>query len=125
MSTPDLIALSAKEAAEQIRHGHVKAEELFEAYRSRAAADAAAGEDGLNAYTWGADGAPDAGAPPAPSDAAPLAGVPLAVKDLFCTEGVPSQSGSRILAGYRPPYSAHVVERPPAARTPLVRQDHP
>ena len=36
----------------------------------------------------------------------PLAGVPLAVKDLFCTEGVPSQSGSRILEGYLPPYTA-------------------
>ena len=39
----------------------------------------------------------------------PLAGVPLAVKDLFCTEGVPSQSGSQILEGYRPPYTATAV----------------
>jgi aspartyl-tRNA(Asn)/glutamyl-tRNA(Gln) amidotransferase subunit A len=37
--------------------------------------------------------------------------VPLAVKDLFCTEGVPSQSGSRILEGYRPPYTATSVAR--------------
>ena len=42
---------------------------------------------------------------------APLGGVPLAVKDLFCTEGVPSQSGSRILEGYEPPYTATVVSR--------------
>jgi aspartyl-tRNA(Asn)/glutamyl-tRNA(Gln) amidotransferase subunit A len=41
----------------------------------------------------------------------PLAGVPLAVKDLFCTEGVPSQSGSRILEGYLPPYTATVVSQ--------------
>ncbi len=33
----------------------------------------------------------------------------MAVKDLFCTEGVPSQAGSRILEGYRPPYTATVV----------------
>ena len=39
----------------------------------------------------------------------PLAGVPLAVKDLFCTEGVPSAAGSRILEGYRPPYTATAV----------------
>ena len=45
-----------------------------------------------------------------PADA-PLGGVPLAVKDLFCTEGVPSQSGSRILEGYLPPYTASVVRR--------------
>ena len=37
--------------------------------------------------------------------------MPLAVKDLFCTEGVPSQSGSKILEGYRPPYTATVVRR--------------
>ncbi len=37
--------------------------------------------------------------------------MPLAVKDLFCTEGVPSQSGSRILEGYLPPYTASVVRR--------------
>ena len=47
-------------------------------------------------------------------------GVPLAVKDLFCTEGVPSQSGSRILEGYLPPYSASVVERLTAAGAPLL-----
>ncbi len=50
----------------------------------------------------------------------PLAGVPLAVKDLFCTEGVPSQSGSRILEGYRPPYDATVVARLAAAGAPLL-----
>ena len=37
--------------------------------------------------------------------------MPLAVKDLFCTEGVPSQSGSRILEGYGPPYTATAVAR--------------
>ena len=35
--------------------------------------------------------------------------MPLAVKDLFCVEGVPSQAGSRILEGYRPPYTSTVV----------------
>lgn len=118
MSTHDLLALSAKDAADQIRHGHVSADELFEAYRSRAAADAAAGENGLNAFTWVADEAPAPAAPP--SKHAPLSGVPLAVKDLFCTEGVPSQSGSKILAGYRPPYSATVVKKLAAAGTTLL-----
>jgi len=35
----------------------------------------------------------------------------LAVKDLFCTENVPSQSGSKILEGYLPPYTATAVSR--------------
>ena len=37
--------------------------------------------------------------------------MPLAVKDLFCVEDVPSTAASRILEGYRPPYTATAVER--------------
>ena len=36
---------------------------------------------------------------------------PVAVKDIFCTEGVPTTAGSRILEGYRPPYTATAVRR--------------
>ena len=50
----------------------------------------------------------------------PLAGVPVAVKDLFCTAGVPSQAGSRILEGYRPPYTATSVARLAGAGAPLL-----
>ena len=46
--------------------------------------------------------------------------MPLGVKDLFCTEGVPSQAGSRILEGYRPPYTATVVERLARPGAPLL-----
>jgi aspartyl-tRNA(Asn)/glutamyl-tRNA(Gln) amidotransferase subunit A len=41
----------------------------------------------------------------------PLAGVPLACKDVIVTRGVPTTAGSRILAGWRPPYDATIVER--------------
>ncbi len=41
----------------------------------------------------------------------PLAGVPVAVKDALCTRGLPTTAGSKILAGYVPPYDATVVER--------------
>ena len=51
---------------------------------------------------------------------APLAGVPVAVKDLFSTEGVPSQAGSKILEDYRPPYTATAVERLTGAGAPLL-----
>ena len=40
-----------------------------------------------------------------------LCGVPLGVKDLFCTEGVPSQAGSRILEGFLPPYESTITAR--------------
>ena len=39
---------------------------------------------------------------------APLTGIPLAIKDLFCTEGVRTTAGSRILAPFVPPYESTV-----------------
>jgi aspartyl-tRNA(Asn)/glutamyl-tRNA(Gln) amidotransferase subunit A len=107
MSQP--LALSATQAAQQLADGSLSPDELFEAYRARAAAAA----ERLNAFLWLAE-EPPAGA------GGPLGGVPLAVKDLFCTEGVPSQSGSRILEGYRPPYTATAVRRLAAAGAPLL-----
>lgn len=38
-----------------------------------------------------------------------LAGVPFAVKDNICTEGMLTTCGSKILSGFRPPYSAQAV----------------
>ncbi|PZE71227.1 Asp-tRNA(Asn)/Glu-tRNA(Gln) amidotransferase GatCAB subunit A [Curtobacterium sp. MCBD17_034] len=41
----------------------------------------------------------------------PLAGVPVAIKDVLCTQDMPTTSGSRILEGWVPPYDATVVAR--------------
>ncbi|HEY0364251.1 MAG TPA: amidase, partial [Solirubrobacteraceae bacterium] len=100
----DVIALTAAQAAAAVQSGELDRRELFEAYRERAAAD------DLNAYLWVADEGGWDGI-----DDGPLSGVPLAVKDLFCTKDVPSQAGSRILEGYRPPYTATAVRKLRAA----------
>ncbi len=47
----------------------------------------------------------------AAGDAPDLCGVPLGVKDLFCTRGVASQAGSRILEGFRPEYESTITAR--------------
>ncbi|MGZ4785438.1 MAG: amidase family protein, partial [Acidimicrobiales bacterium] len=48
-------------------------------------------------------------------DPGPLAGVPIALKDNLCTRGIPTTCSSRILAGWKPPYTATVVDRVTAA----------
>ncbi len=106
----ELLELSAAQAAALVRKREIDSAELFEVYRARAQSDT------LNAFTWVAEGPP----PVPPAGDASLGGVPLAVKDLFCTEGIPSQSGSRILEGYRPPYTATVVQRLADAGAPLL-----
>ncbi|MBI3932439.1 MAG: Asp-tRNA(Asn)/Glu-tRNA(Gln) amidotransferase subunit GatA [Acidobacteria bacterium] len=47
--------------------------------------------------------------------APPLAGVPVALKDVLDLEGLPTTCGSRILEGYRPPFTATAVARLEAA----------
>ena len=104
-----LLELTAAQAAEKVRGGDVEPEALWSAWRERAAAD------DCNAYTWVAGEEP-----PAVDRESPLAGVPVAIKDLFATEGVPSQAGSKILEDYRPPYSATAVEHLTGAGAPLL-----
>ncbi len=43
-------------------------------------------------------------------DAPAMCGLPIGIKDLFCTKGVPSQAGSRILQGFLPEYESTVSQ---------------
>ena len=104
----ELLDLTAAQAGERVRAGELSAAELFDFYRGRAEADE------LGCFLWVAPEAAQTAAD------APLGGVPLAVKDLFCVQGVPSMAGSRILEGYRPPYTATVVRRLIAAGAPVL-----
>jgi aspartyl-tRNA(Asn)/glutamyl-tRNA(Gln) amidotransferase subunit A len=97
--TDELRELSAAKALRRIEVGELSADECFDAY-----AEAAAGDE-LNAYLWRAEPGRR------PGGGEPLRGVPVAVKDLFCTEGIETTAGSRILAGYRPPYTATAVRK--------------
>ena len=95
-------------------HGAMSAGELDAGEYAKAWSKAAAGDD-LNAYLWrdeNGDGA--AIAVERPSVA------PVAVKDIFCTEGVPTTAGSRILEGYRPPYTSTAVKRLIEAGAPIL-----
>ncbi|MED5408711.1 MAG: Asp-tRNA(Asn)/Glu-tRNA(Gln) amidotransferase subunit GatA [Pseudomonadota bacterium] len=49
-----------------------------------------------------------------------LTGLPLALKDIFCTRGMLTSCGSRMLANFTSPYDATVTERLNAAGTVLL-----
>jgi aspartyl-tRNA(Asn)/glutamyl-tRNA(Gln) amidotransferase subunit A len=105
-----MIELTAAKAAELAHKGDLERGELWRFYRDRALAD------DLNAFTWVCEGDD----PEAIDVSGPLGGVPIGIKDLFCTEGVPSQAGSKILEGYKPPYTATSVERLMRAGAPVL-----
>ena len=52
--------------------------------------------------------------------AGPLTGIPIAHKDIFCTRGVLTTCGSRMLANFKSPYDAHVIEQFDAAGAVLL-----
>jgi len=47
----------------------------------------------------------------AAGEGGPLTGVPVQIKDVMCTEGVPTTCGSRMLENFVPVYNATAVER--------------
>ena len=107
----DLARLTVAAARDKLRARDVTAVELTE---SCLAAVQAAGA--LNAFVHhtpdiAMDQARAADRRIAAGMAPDLCGIPLGIKDLFCTKGVPSQAGSRILAGFRPEYESTVTDQ--------------
>ena len=106
------IQQTVAELAAGLETGRFSSEELTRAYLERIEGRGAelnafvtvTGEQALSAAR-AADERRRAG------NAGPLTGVPLAHKDIFCTEGVLTTCGSRMLHNFVSPYSAHVVER--------------
>jgi len=56
----------------------------------------------------------------AKGEAGALLGIPVAHKDIFCTRGMLTTCGSRMLANFTSPYDAHVIEQFDAAGAVLL-----
>ena len=111
-----LHVLTLTELARGIKEGDFSALELTEALLGRIAAH----RESLNAFiTVTADqaiaSAEAADKARAAGNAPPLNGLPIVHKDLFCTRGVLTTCGSRMLSNFVSPYDATVVARLKAA----------
>jgi aspartyl-tRNA(Asn)/glutamyl-tRNA(Gln) amidotransferase subunit A len=106
----DILDLTVLEAHEAKMAGDLSPEEHSKAWF------AAAGSDELNAYLWRNDRGAEAAAIEVEQDW----NAPIAVKDIFTTEGVPTTAASRILEGYRPPYTATAVQKLIEAGLPIL-----
>ncbi len=107
---------SLAELARGLRAGEYTSRELTRAFLDRIAAHDAL----LNCYITvdeerALDQADAADARLRSGSATPLTGIPLAHKDLFCTEGLATTCGSRMLENFIAPYDATVVARLNAA----------
>ncbi|RMF95652.1 MAG: Asp-tRNA(Asn)/Glu-tRNA(Gln) amidotransferase subunit GatA [Gammaproteobacteria bacterium] len=107
MPRPTLAELSRALAA-----GETSSRELTEAALARIAA----GDERLNAFINVCADEALAAAEAADrrrerGEAGPLTGIPIAHKDIFCTAGIATTCGSRMLENFVPPYDATVVQR--------------
>ena len=106
MTKRDLPALSIVELRDFLRRKEVSPAEALRALEERINAV----DDKIGAYL-----AHDLAAAMAEAEKAdvtlPLGGIPIAVKDLINVEGQQCTCASRILRGYRAPYSATVIEK--------------
>jgi aspartyl-tRNA(Asn)/glutamyl-tRNA(Gln) amidotransferase subunit A len=109
----DVTTLTAAEIAAAVADGETSAVEVTQAHLDRIAAV----DDRVHAFLHvDTDGALRAAKAVDARRAAgeqlgPLAGVPLAMKDVVVTEGLPTTAGSKILAGWVPPYDATISRR--------------
>ena len=105
-----MIDSSLKDIAAALRAKRVSAVELA----TESLARIEAGNGRINAFVTtcrdsALKAAAEADARIAAGNAGPLTGIPLAHKDVFCTEGVLTTCGSKMLANFLSPYDAHVV----------------
>lgn len=105
-------ARSLTELAAALARGETSSVALTEAALARVDAMDGALNSFISVDTEGAlEEARAADARIARGDAGPLTGIPIAHKDIFCTRGLRTSCGSRMLDSFVPPYDATVVER--------------
>ena len=104
----DLNKLTIAEARDALRKGETTSVALTEACLAAIDGAGALGAFVHKTPDLALERAKAADARIAAGDAPDMCGIPVGIKDLFCTEGVPSQAASKILEGFLPQYESTV-----------------
>ena len=104
MQPAEITGLSGAGTADALATGQVSQTDVVAAW------DQAARSDDLNSWPW----------LPETREEIEAKGAPVAVKDIFCTRGIPTTAGSKILEGYLPPYDATAVAKLREAGLPVL-----
>ncbi len=104
----DLTKLTLDSALAGMAAGDFSSQELTKAHVEACMEAADLNAFITNTFEMALDQAKDSDARRAKGDAGKLEGAPLGVKDLFCTEGVKTTAGSKILGDFKPPYESSV-----------------
>ncbi|MFT6105499.1 MAG: aspartyl-tRNA(Asn)/glutamyl-tRNA(Gln) amidotransferase subunit A, partial [Paracoccaceae bacterium] len=104
----ELSSLTIAEARTRLRKGDLTSVELTEACLTEIEGAGALGAFVHHTPDIARDAAVAADARLSGGDAPAMCGIPIGIKDLFCTQGVPSQAASAILEGFKPEYESTV-----------------
>ena len=96
---------------DELFHRRISSQEVTQAFLDEAQA-----AEPLNAFTQidpeqALDQARQADERSDPADWTMMTGIPVAIKDLFCTQGLRSQAGSKALTGFVPHYESFVTQK--------------
>ncbi len=108
----EVLDLTISELRELLDSGDISAQELTNLYLERIASV----DEKVKAYVTitekeARDQAREADRKIKEGSASPLTGIPLGIKDVICTEGIPTTCSSKMLKDFRPPFNATVMER--------------
>ncbi len=105
----DLTKLTLEGALDGMAKGDFSSEELTKAHINACMDGADLNAFITTTFELAMDQAKASDARRAKGEAGLLEGAPLGVKDLFCTEGVKTTAGSKILGDFKPPYESSVT----------------
>ncbi|MDR2778135.1 MAG: Asp-tRNA(Asn)/Glu-tRNA(Gln) amidotransferase subunit GatA [Rickettsiales bacterium] len=107
----ELLELTLVQARKKLLAGELRSVELVDAFIDNIEKSRRLNAFILDNFEQARDGAKKCDANIATGKCKKLEGIPMGIKDVFCTKGIRTTAGSRILGNFIPPYESTVTQR--------------